>query len=196
MAGTADRRATASPEGVAPVIRSMGVPNLLSLSRLPLAVAFLLFQDTAARVVIIAAAGVSDWLDGWWARTRGPRTATGELLDPITDKAFVVTALAAFAIGGVITPLQLALLLARDAYVSVGTLTLLIVRQPVRLRARLPGKLVTILQITAVLALTLAPQLAGVLVPVVAAAAAWAIVDYTIAAFRGRRSLRGPARQR
>jgi phosphatidylglycerophosphate synthase len=172
------------------------VPNLLSLSRLPLAAAFLLAQDTAVRVVIIIAAGISDWLDGWWARTRGPRTATGELLDPVTDKAFVVTALASFAVWGAITPAQLVVLLARDIYVTLGTLTLVLLRQPLRLTARIPGKLVTVLQISAVLLLTVAPQLARFLVPVVGAAAAWAVIDYTVAALHGRSRLRAPQQPR
>jgi phosphatidylglycerophosphate synthase len=196
MSGAADDGATTLPAGGPGVIRQVGVPNLLSLSRLPLAAAFLLAQDTVVRVVIIAAAGISDWLDGWWARTRGPRTATGALLDPVTDKAFVVTALASFAVWDAITPAQLAVLLARDLYVTLGALVLVLLRQPLRLAARVPGKLVTVLQIGAVLVLTVAPHLARLLVPVIGAAAAWAIIDYTIAALNGRSRLRAPPRPR
>jgi CDP-diacylglycerol--glycerol-3-phosphate 3-phosphatidyltransferase len=176
--------------------RYLTIPNLFSLARLPLAAAFLLLPQTAARVVIIIAAAATDYLDGWWARTRGPRTATGEILDPVTDKIFVVTALAAFAVWGTITPAALVVLLARDLFVSAGALVLLLLRQPVRLKARFPGKVATTLQITAVLVLTLAPQVAMPMVMVVGAASAWAIADYSLATLRDRRALRTPARQR
>jgi cardiolipin synthase (CMP-forming) len=176
--------------------RYLTIPNLFSLARLPLAAAFLLLPQTAARVIIIVAAAATDFLDGWWARTRGPRTATGEVLDPVTDKIFVVTALSAFAVWGTIGPATLFILLVRDLYVSAGALAILLLRGPLRLKARFPGKVVTTLQITAVLVLTLVPQAAQPLVLLVGAASAWAIIDYTLATVRDRHALRSPARQR
>jgi cardiolipin synthase (CMP-forming) len=175
--------------------RYLTVPNLFSLARLPLAAAFLLLPQTAARVVIIIVAGATDFLDGWWARTRGPRTAVGEVLDPVTDKIFVVTALAAFAVWGTIGPGALLVLLARDLYVTTGALVLLLLRRQLRLKARFPGKVVTTLQITAVLVLTLVPQAARPMVLLVGAASGWAIIDYTLATIRDR-ALRTPARLR
>jgi CDP-diacylglycerol--glycerol-3-phosphate 3-phosphatidyltransferase len=162
----------------------LSVPNAFSLARLPLAVAFLLTSDTAVRVGIIVAAGISDFLDGWWARTRGPRTRVGEMLDPVTDKIFVLTALSAFAVWRVITPLELLVMLARDVFVTLGYVALLALRAPVRPRARFPGKLATTLQIGAVLGLTLMPGYARALVFAVGAAGAWAIIDYTAATVR------------
>lgn len=68
------------------------VPNLLSLARIPLAVA--LFAGIAtdawlAGLVIFLLAILTDWLDGWWARRYGPLTAIGRSLDPLTDKVLV-----------------------------------------------------------------------------------------------------------
>jgi CDP-diacylglycerol--glycerol-3-phosphate 3-phosphatidyltransferase len=176
--------------------RYLTVPNLFSLARLPLAAAFLLLPQTVARVIIIIAAGATDFLDGWWARTRGPRTSVGEVLDPVTDKIFVVTALTAFAVWGTIEPAALLVLLARDLYVSAGALILLLLRRQFRLKARFPGKVTTTLQITAVLVLTLVPQAARPMVLLVGAASGWAIIDYTLATVRDSRALRTPARQR
>ncbi|MBA4065416.1 MAG: CDP-diacylglycerol--glycerol-3-phosphate 3-phosphatidyltransferase [Isosphaera sp.] len=68
------------------------VPNLLSLSRLPLAVVlFALIARAAwpAALAVFAAACATDWLDGWWARRYGPLTAVGRALDPLTDKVLV-----------------------------------------------------------------------------------------------------------
>ena len=68
------------------------VPNLLSLSRLPLGAA--LFACIAhgfwlAGLVIFAVAAFTDWLDGWWARRFNCGTALGRNLDPLTDKVFI-----------------------------------------------------------------------------------------------------------
>jgi CDP-diacylglycerol--glycerol-3-phosphate 3-phosphatidyltransferase len=68
------------------------VPNLLSLSRVPLACAlFALVTEElwlgALAVFLVACA--TDWLDGWWAREYGPLTLVGRNLDPLTDKILV-----------------------------------------------------------------------------------------------------------
>jgi len=68
------------------------VPNLLSLLRLPLAV--VLFALIAARLwpaalAVFVLAAVTDWLDGWWARTFNQGSVLGRSLDPLTDKVIV-----------------------------------------------------------------------------------------------------------
>ena len=47
------------------------LPNLLSISRLALAAAFVFFDDVDARLVIVMVAGATDFLDGWIARQFG-----------------------------------------------------------------------------------------------------------------------------
>lgn len=168
----------------------MNIPNLLSLLRLPLAAAFVLVTGPVERTIIIAAAAVSDYLDGWWARTRGPATRTGALLDPITDKVFVVTALVAFLLDGTLATTELIILLARDIIVTAGALVIAALQLPVRLQARFPGKLVTTLQIVAVLALTVLPRAATALVIATAAASVWAVADYAAAGLRVLRAQR------
>ena len=68
------------------------IPNLLSLSRLPLGV--LLFICIAHEawligLIIFAVAAFTDWLDGWWARRFHCGTAIGRNLDPLTDKVLI-----------------------------------------------------------------------------------------------------------
>jgi CDP-diacylglycerol--glycerol-3-phosphate 3-phosphatidyltransferase/cardiolipin synthase len=172
------------------VPRLLNIPNIISLSRVPMAIAFVLSHDVVVRSVLACAAAASDWLDGWWARTRGPNTRTGALLDPATDKLFVVSALIGFAVSGEITLLQLGILLARDIYVAFGAVVVLLLRLPVRLRARFPGKVLTNLQIATVLMLLLVPAAATVLVAIAGIVTIWAIIDYSI---EGVRSLRRPA---
>jgi CDP-diacylglycerol---glycerol-3-phosphate 3-phosphatidyltransferase len=68
------------------------VPNLLSLSRLPLAAAVFACIDQGLWGVafgLFAVAAATDWVDGWWARRYGPLTAVGRALDPLTDKVLL-----------------------------------------------------------------------------------------------------------
>jgi CDP-diacylglycerol--glycerol-3-phosphate 3-phosphatidyltransferase len=149
--------------------------------------------DTAFRVGVIIAAAATDYLDGWWARTRGPRTRTGALLDPIADKIFVVVALLSFVVHGVLATWQFIALLARDIFVAAGYAAVRLLRIDVPLEARFPGKVVTTLQLAAVLVLTLAAVAADAIVIVTAAAGAWAIADYGrvgVIALRAPRSRR------
>lgn len=68
------------------------VPNLLSLSRVPLAVIFpFAVARPALALAILIVAGFTDIVDGWYARRFAEVTATGAALDPITDKLFVLT---------------------------------------------------------------------------------------------------------
>ena len=62
------------------------LPNLLSLSRLGFAAAFVLLKGRDERLLLIAAAGATDFLDGWIARRRGTATKWGALIDPVADR--------------------------------------------------------------------------------------------------------------
>jgi CDP-diacylglycerol--glycerol-3-phosphate 3-phosphatidyltransferase/cardiolipin synthase len=159
--------------------------------RIPLAAIFILVPDVTVRVIVILAAAFSDWLDGWWARTRGPRTRVGALVDPVTDKIFVVTALVAFVVDGSLDVTGLLLILGRDIFVSIGAPVLYALRPHYSFEARFPGKVATNVQIAAVLILTLFPGAALPMVIVGGAASLWASADYAAA---GIAALRAPAR--
>jgi CDP-diacylglycerol--glycerol-3-phosphate 3-phosphatidyltransferase len=79
---------------------SMTLPNVLTVLRLlaapGLAVMFLFFArpyaDWCALILFVTAA-LTDWVDGYLARTWKQETKLGAMLDPIADKAMVVIAL-------------------------------------------------------------------------------------------------------
>jgi CDP-diacylglycerol---glycerol-3-phosphate 3-phosphatidyltransferase len=71
------------------------VPNLLSLSRVPLAALLcvcLQYGWPAVGLVVFVVAAITDWADGWWARKYGPLSFIGRNLDPLTDKVLVASA--------------------------------------------------------------------------------------------------------
>ena len=166
----------------------LSLPNLLSLSRLLLAAAFILAPGVAARAALIIAAAASDVLDGWLARRRHAASAYGALLDPITDRVFALVAMSALLFEGALSTGQFLILLARDMATALGFLVARMVTwlRPVQFKARVPGKIVTALQFVTLLAALLAPAMVNALVAAVAVGAAWAIVDYTFALWRAR----------
>ena len=163
------------------------VPNLLSFSRFPLAAAFLATDATPARVALIGAASLTDMLDGWLARRNQP-TRLGALLDPIADKTFVLVAISAFLIAGELSTLDYFIILLRDFATAVGFLVAFVLKglDPKDFKARMSGKVVTVLQLATVLALVLHWSLLHPLVWLVGAASVWAIVDYTLMLKRQR----------
>jgi cardiolipin synthase len=174
--------------------RALNVPNALSFARLPLAAVFPLVDSAVWRAIIIVTAAASDYADGWWARRRAVQpTRLGAILDPVTDRIFVITALTVLLVERIATWPQLLLLLLRDIYVTAGALLLVVLRVRIELKARYPGKVATTLQLLAMLALLLTPGLANVVVLATAAAGLWAIFDYTRFAVI---ALRAPARPR
>lgn len=163
-------------------------PNAISLLRFPLAALFIVADSVAARSAIALVAGLSDGVDGWLARRAESRTRSGELLDPIADKTFVFAALIGFVRTGELELWELFVLLARDLYVAVAFIVAQALGLGIRFTVRPGGKVVTTLQIAAVLVLLLVPRWAPAIVVVTGIAAAYAVVDYTRA---GLRSLRG-----
>jgi cardiolipin synthase len=160
------------------------VPGLLSLLRIPLAASFpFVAGEPLAALAVLAAAGITDVLDGWYARRFGQVTPTGCAIDPITDKLFVLTVAST--------------LVARDQ-LSIGAVVLLSTRElgelPLVLwlalnsRARaamaehpaanVPGKIATVLQFTAVSAVLLEAPSGPVWVIATAAAGVYAALAY------------------
>jgi len=154
------------------------LPSFVSLLRLPLAGAFILFSDPYARVTILGLAAITDFLDGRLARALHQGTRFGELVDPFADKVFALTTVLTLAFEGVLAPWQLAALLARDVATTIAYLVARAFRAPIRFKARMSGKVTTVFQIGTVLALILQSTLANALLAMTVLASLWAIADY------------------
>jgi phosphatidylglycerophosphate synthase len=94
-------------------------PNALSAARLALAAA-VPWLGPGGRVAAVAAAAVTDVLDGYLARRWGTPSALGRLLDPLADKAFVLVLLGTLLAEGAVPAGWAAGLAARDAVVLAG----------------------------------------------------------------------------
>lgn len=164
------------------------VPNTVSLSRLVLAFAFVLVTDTRDRVALILAAGATDFLDGWIARRGDSETTSGALIDPFADRVFVLAAVSAYLVHEIFSTTQYFIFLSRDIMTAVGFLVAKLVPKlkPVEFKARMMGKIVTVVQLTALLAVIIFPQTKGPFVWLIGILSAVAIADYTLALWRAR----------
>src|SRR6266581_1828018 len=64
----------------------LNLPNSISLSRLILALLFVLMDGRWERTILIVAAGVTDVLDGWAARIGNSSSVAGALIDPFAHR--------------------------------------------------------------------------------------------------------------
>ncbi len=164
------------------------LPNIISLSRLGLAVAFVLLKGTNARLIVIAAAGATDFLDGYLARRGGTTSKWGALIDPIADRFFVFTAVCALLFDDVIGTWQYAILISRDFMTAVGFLTARAIPwlRNVRFKSRTIGKVVTVMQLITLAIVFVVPQLLNVALAFVGVASLISIGDYTLALWHAR----------
>ncbi len=136
------------------------LPNLITLARLcavPATIWLILHHRLDLAFWVFVGAGISDGIDGWLARVTNARSALGAMLDPVADKALLVSVYVTLAaIGGL--PDWLAMLVVfRDLLIVGGVLVLWVLGQPPRIRPLLVSKLNTCLQIAlAALALLVA----------------------------------------
>jgi len=164
------------------------LPNTMSLSRVVLALAFVLVSEPWDRIALIVVAALTDFLDGWLARHEKSESTTGALLDPIADRIFVFVAISTYLVEGQLSTAQYFVFLTRDLATAVGFLVAKIIPtlRPAVFRARMLGKIVTVLQLITLVVIVLVPELTDVLILTIGIASVASIVDYTFALWRGR----------
>jgi CDP-diacylglycerol--glycerol-3-phosphate 3-phosphatidyltransferase/cardiolipin synthase len=160
----------------------------LSVLRIPLALAFLLVPENGWRLVIVAAAALTDLLDGPVARRFGS-SPFGPVLDPIADKLFMAAAVGVVAFSGKLSVLEIVGVLLRDIVATVAFAATLASHQPRAIPARSSGKAVTIAQILTLVAFLVDSPFLRPIAWATAAIAVIAIWDYYRVAPRAQKRL-------
>jgi cardiolipin synthase (CMP-forming) len=194
-AGTGDRQARRSELFL--------LPNLFSLARIVLAPVFVILMvrhEPWPAFLVFLAAGATDALDGFTARTFKLRSTLGLWLDPIGDKllltaAFVVLTIPAIAVPNALPIWLTTLCIGRDVAIALGALVIIVLRGKRTFPPSLAGKASTICQVFlmyAVLYLNVigkSPESLGWLYVLTALLAAVSFAQYV---FVGLRMLRAP----
>ncbi len=134
----------------------MNLPNLLTLSRIPILfviVGLLYLPLPGARVlaaIFFALGAFTDYLDGYYARKMGIVSNFGKLMDALTDKVFMVGLFIAFLAAGLLPAwaLPLLLLILAREFLITG-LRLVAASEGIVLAAEKSGKHKTVSQIVA-----------------------------------------------
>jgi CDP-diacylglycerol--glycerol-3-phosphate 3-phosphatidyltransferase/cardiolipin synthase len=168
---------------------NLALLNTLSLSRLPLAVVFIAVPDSVVRAGLVMLAAFTDFLDGWIARHKGLATRLGALIDPVADRGFMVTAIVVCYLDGLIPLPEVLLLVVRDIGTAIGFIVARLVPglRLVELKARMLGKIVTSLQLLALLCVLLFPLAVSPLVALIGVLSLASVVDYSRAVVRRAR---------
>jgi CDP-diacylglycerol--glycerol-3-phosphate 3-phosphatidyltransferase len=135
----------------------LNLPNLLTMLRIlavPVIVVALLDETPngdALAAAVFALAAVTDGLDGYFARSRGSITTFGKLMDPLADKLLVTAALVALVSLDRLAAWVAMVIIAREF--AVTGLRVIAAERGVIIAASWLGKVKTVLQIAAVIAL-------------------------------------------
>ncbi len=118
--------AVAQTDGPDPGEQVLTIPNIISFARLLGVPVFLWLvlgvqTDTGDwwAVGLLAAAGLSDWLDGKIARALNQQSRLGQLLDPAADRLYIVATIIALAVRAIIPWWLVAVLAARELVMGI-----------------------------------------------------------------------------
>ena len=156
--------------------RRWTVADLVSVVRVPLAIAFPLLSNDW-RLGILAAAAATDLLDGPLARRYGS-SSLGSLIDPVADKLFMASAFGVVAFSGRLQPYEILAVLLRDLVATVAFFATLLSHRPRAIPARAGGKAVTVAQMLTLVAFLTDSSVLRPMAWATAGIAVYAIWDY------------------
>ncbi|HEY1364397.1 MAG TPA: CDP-alcohol phosphatidyltransferase family protein [Xanthobacteraceae bacterium] len=128
----------------------MSIPNLITLGRIllvPVVVWAITAGEMRVAFALFVAAGVSDAVDGFLAKRFGMTTRLGAYLDPLADKAMLVSIYVALGISGAIPRWLVILVVSRDIMIVSAVILSWLVDKPVQPKPLLVSKLNTVAQI-------------------------------------------------
>jgi len=134
-------------------------PNFMTLSRIvavPVIVILLIYETKITAfiaAVVFSAASITDYLDGYLARTRGLVTTLGKILDPMADKLLVSSTLVMLVSLGYLPAWIACIIIGRE--LAVTSLRCVLIENSQDVAASWLGKYKTGFQIAAIIPLTL-----------------------------------------
>src|SRR5512139_3090061 len=128
----------------------LSIPNLITLGRIllvPVVVWAIASGAMWIAFVLFVAAGVSDAVDGYLAKRFHMTTVLGAHLDPLADKALIVSIYLTLGIKGLIPGWLVILVVSRDIMIVGAVMLSWLVGIPIKVKPLLISKLNTVAQI-------------------------------------------------
>ena len=128
-------------------------PNTITIIRFvlsPVFFLFLVYGYTKPALILFLIVALTDFADGWVARSTSQTTKFGEVLDPLADKFMIFLAIVGLSIKFDFPYWAVPLIIARDI-VSIGGSFVYFTKIRGKWKARILGKATTFFQILTVL---------------------------------------------
>jgi cardiolipin synthase len=128
----------------------LSIPNLITLGRIllvPIVVWAISSGAMWIAFVLFVVAGVSDAVDGFLAKRFNMTTELGRYLDPLADKALIVSIYLALGINGMIPRWLVILVVSRDILIVGGIMLSWLMGDPLKIKPLWVSKLNTAAQI-------------------------------------------------
>ena len=129
---------------------ALNIPNLITLGRIllvPVVVWAIASGTMWIAFVLFVVAGVSDAVDGFLAKRFDMTTELGSYLDPLADKALIVSIYITLGVNGAIPRWLVILVVSRDILIVGGIMLSWLVGNPLKIKPLLVSKLNTVAQI-------------------------------------------------
>jgi len=101
----------------------MTIPNILTLFRIFLVPSFLvavIYHHFTAAFLFFIAAGITDFLDGFFARKLNQFSQLGTFLDPIADKLLMSVSYISLAVIGIVPAWLSVIVVSKDIFIIIG----------------------------------------------------------------------------
>jgi cardiolipin synthase (CMP-forming) len=128
----------------------VSIPNLVTLCRIllvPVVVWAITAGEMRVAFILFIAAGISDAIDGFLAKRFGMTTELGAYLDPLADKAMLVSIYVALGIIEAVPRWLVILVVSRDIMIVGAVILSWVMDKPLPLKPLLVSKLNTVAQI-------------------------------------------------
>jgi cardiolipin synthase len=127
----------------------MNIPNLITLLRIilvPVTVILLIQGSFRKALAVFIIASISDAVDGFLARFMHQQTVVGAYLDPIADKALLISTFVTLSILHIIPAWLAVIVISRDFIILLGLSVLFAMSVSVEIHPSLVSKITTFLQ--------------------------------------------------
>jgi len=161
----------------------MNIPNILTLIRIilvPIFVILMMQGSFSYALAVFVIAGVTDGLDGFLARILGQQTVLGSYLDPLADKALIITSFVILATLEIIPSWLAVVVISRDCIILFGVSVLFLMSVPFEIRPTYVSKATTVLQLLTVFLVLVSKWLPGYTNPLVIMTLFWSTAFLTV----------------
>ncbi|MGL4325543.1 MAG: CDP-alcohol phosphatidyltransferase family protein [Beijerinckiaceae bacterium] len=131
----------------------MNLPNIITLGRIilvPIIVSLVISREWGLAFALFIVAGISDALDGYIAKQYGMTTELGATIDPLADKALLVSLYVALAFTRDIPPWLAILVVFRDIIIVAAVMVSWSLDKPLEIKPLGISKINTAFQIALV----------------------------------------------